>query len=136
MPFQIVPKRKDGIPLIVVSQGLLQQVNMVLDYRRGELRATLADSRPYTDILTLQLSWGVSNGRIVIDGMLVDGAAQKAGIQLGDEIVMVNDLRVVAGDPQYMCRERWQNSQDSVRLKLRRDAGEYEVTLPRTEPRH
>src|SRR5262249_37899472 len=45
VPFRIIPPRKDGMPLIVVNQGLLEQFNMILDYPRGELRLSLADSR-------------------------------------------------------------------------------------------
>jgi hypothetical protein len=134
--FRVVQSRKDGIPLIVLGQSLLEQFNITLDYEHREIRAAVAESRPFVDILPLQLGWHVQDGRTVIVGMLADGVAMNRGIELGDEVVTVGDQPIVQGDPKSMCNATmaWQSSDSPLELRLRRDGREFEVSLPRNEP--
>ena len=136
-PFSIMEPRKDGIPMVVLNQNLLEHFNIVLDYQASEVRVSLAESRPATDERPLELAWHILEGRVVILGMLADGAAQQAGIEVGDEVVKVNDAEVSGEDQQAICDERmrWHASQNPLRLTLRRNGHEFDVTLPRMEPR-
>ena len=135
LPFRIVQPRDDGMPLVVLKQNLLEYFNIILDYHRSEMRVSLADTGPQSVGLPLQLGWHVRDGHTVIVGMLGGGVAQRAGVELGDEVVMVGDAVIDSGDPQSMCREtmRWRRSNSDLRLLLRRNDREFEVTLPKTD---
>ena len=70
-----------------------------------------------------------------MSGLLRGGAAQRAGVEVGDEVVMIGDARVEGVEPVSMCRAiaRSRKAGGNLQLRLRRDGAEYSVELPRAE---
>lgn len=135
-PFRIVEPREDGLPVIVLEQELLQHFNFVVDYRSKRVLVELADNDTPVGMLPLQLGWTIEVDRVVIVSMMEGGAAERAGVALGDEVLEVAGHRVDGRRPESVCRARqdWRRSNTTLRLRLRRDGREFEVVLPRSEP--
>ena len=135
MPFRIVEKYGEGTANVVLAENLLHAFNMVLNQPRDEVRLRVRESTLGEDMVPTELRWAVRDGKVVAVGMLEDGVAKKAGIELGDELVRVGDADIHADDPRSVCAARlWgSKSGDPVSMRVRRNGAEFEVTVPNTE---
>jgi len=108
---------------------------MTLDYRRDELRVDLRESAPKFVDLPTQIDFGPRDGQVVVIGMLEGGVAQEAGVELGDELVRAGEVTIDVSDPRSSCASRAAlRPGEELRLRLRRDGREFDVTLPGEEP--
>jgi len=96
----------------------------------------MRQSSPDSSRLETQVMWGRQNGKMVLVGLLKGGAAESAGIRIGDESLVVGDIEVEVGNSKSVCaarRELRRPSENPVKMRLRRAGQVFEVALPREE---
>lgn len=136
LPVRVIESSDRDLQPMLISQALLAYFNVALDYRRSEFRLDVRESTASIIDLETQLHWTIENGVPVVIGFLEGGVAQKAGIELGDELVWANGVTIDPNDPESSCRARQTMNEElePSRLRLRRGDLEFEVRLPREEP--
>ncbi len=139
VPFRVEEGSGSLGEAVGIHQDVLRYFNFRLDERRGELRLNGRRSQLQTPGLETQLSWEALENRLVVAGILEDGVAERAGVQIGDELVSINGARVILSEQEGLCvpsfRENWSEGKGPRKLVLKRDGREFEVSLPRSEPK-
>ncbi len=135
VPFRIVEAEKGEVHTVALAENLLRAFNMVFDHPRDEVHLRPHGAALGEAMLPTQLGWDVRDGEVVVVGMLEDGAARKAGIALGDELVRMGDADVDVADPRSVCAARhWRSTPgDPVPMRLRRNGVEFDVAVPKAE---
>jgi hypothetical protein len=135
VPFRIIEQTESEMPYVRLNQDVIKRFNMTLDYRRNEIRLRKRLSLESETSLPTQLMWDVRDGRVVAVGILENGAAQNAGIAIGDELLMFDNREVRGDNPESLCpvRAGLEGYRASIRVRLRRGNEEFEIELPVVE---
>lgn len=127
VPVAIEPHPDAGFGAMLLGYGLLRNFTVVVDYPGGELRLTpVPGSDP--SAVDPELGLGVEEvaGRIEVVTLLDGGAADRAGIQLGDEVREFGGTAVKAGDHDGLCvvQRRVDDMPDDAPVSVRVRRGE------------
>ena len=136
VPFRIRTNEELQGTELRIAQNILRGFNVSIDFsgrRMGLSRRIGWDANPF---LEPQVEWAIVGDRMVAVGILRDGVAAAAGVQLWDELISVNDEEIDTADPESLCDFRFPSSEDRDReeeLRLRRGSEEIRVVLPARE---
>ena len=135
VPFRIINLPSGGGSAVTLHQHLIGRFNLTLDYQRGEIVLAQRVAVPNVESFPVQVYLDPVKDSLEVAGVRSGGAAERAGLRLGDRIVSIDGDRVANRMGLGACevtKKLWADG-TSVVLTVSRGGREVAVEVPTSE---